>query len=285
MKKVKQYILPSLLVLLLGGLVSCEEEKIDLGVLPEGEVIVDSEDTNNPVFTANYSDAFLYSWDFGNGDTYYGYEKESSTYYPFAGEYEVKLVVSGKAGAVEVIETVVVESTDPQICGDEDRTLLTGGCADSDWQKTWVWSTEARANIMMVPQWGNMELHATVANELDPEAYDDEFTFMLIGEYQVKSDDRTLCNWPILEFGHTPDEGICTIENPESTLWVIEETDGKKYLNIGQSYIGKYEIGTRYEIIELTEDKLVLQKEESIYLPTQGWSVNGVRIMTFVPKQ
>jgi len=262
----------------------CEEEKVDLGAAPNGELAVDSQDPNNPVFIANYSDAFLYSWDFGNGDLTYGNENEVTTYYPFKGEYETTLTVSGKAGAIEVVETVVVESTDPTICAEVERTLLTGGCNDEDGQKTWVWSTEARANVMFVPAWG-MELAASVANEFDPEAYDDEFTFTLQGEYMVKNDDRSLCNWPILEAGHTPDEGICDVANPESQLWIIFEEGGKKYLSIGQSFIGHNLPVDRYEIIELTEDKMVLTKNESIFIPAYNFSVGGTRTMTFVPKQ
>jgi len=277
------------IILFIGALfmfsVACNDDiDIDLGEKPVANFNQEFVSSNEVVFTNTSSGAFIYKWDFGNGES--ALDQDVIThqqYYPFKGEYEVTLLVNGKAGLNELTENVIIEETDPSICNDEIRTFLTGGCDDENGEKTWIWSTEARANIMFVPAW-NMELYATAENEFDPEIYDDEFTFTLQGEYLVKSDNKTLYNWPILEPGHTPDEGVIDIQNPEIQLWSHVEEDGKNYIILGNSYIGRYEIVSRYEIVELTADKMVLSKEESIFLPTQGWSANGVRIMTFYPK-
>jgi len=285
MMKIYKLIVLSLFVMLL--FTNCDKtESIDDITLPKGEVAVVYDNPNNVVVTADYANAFLYSWDMDNGDQHYAYElTEVEAYYPFKGSYDVTLVVSGKGGETKVNQQVVIESTDPVICENETIQFLTGGCDDEDGMKTWVWSTEARAIVLYVPAWGNMELYASGANELDPEAYDDDFTFALQGSYNVISDDRTLCNWPILEVGHTPDEGICDIANPEDSSWSIYEEEGVQYLTIGQSYLGHYHFVDRYKIIELSADKLVVEKEEPIYLPTNNFSVNGMRIMTFVPEE
>lgn len=133
MKKIS-YIISALAFLFL---YACEPQKDvapDLGPAPSGDFTIDNSDPNYIVFEVNANDAFLYTWDLGNGEKAEG--KKVTAYYPFKGNYKVKCTMSGKAGAKIVEKDLTIAATDPELVNKPGFKELTG----SGLGKTWVYA-------------------------------------------------------------------------------------------------------------------------------------------------
>lgn len=116
---------------------ACEPQKEvapDLGSLPDGEFTVDATDPNNIVFTAPAG--YLYNWDFGTGQT--SNNQTETVYYPFIGDYEVSLLLGGKAGVTKLTKIISVAVNDPEIGTKDVWKELTGGGNG----QTWVYATD-----------------------------------------------------------------------------------------------------------------------------------------------
>ena len=111
----------------------------EIGPKPKANFSFDTTDPNNIEFQITENDGFMVNWDFGNS------QKSQSlspvVYYPFAGDYQVSLTVSGKGGATTVSKTLSITQSDPAICSDATLRMLTGGC-DAAEGKTWVYATD-----------------------------------------------------------------------------------------------------------------------------------------------
>ncbi|MBS2210869.1 hypothetical protein KEM09_05635 [Carboxylicivirga mesophila] len=127
-------------ILVAALLVSCspEVELRDFGPDPSGEIKVDKIDGNNFNYSFEGQDAFLLNWFFDNG--IHSQEQELDVYFPFKGEYDNKLLISGGPSTVELNHKLVVENTDPAICEVPELKMLTGGCEGEG--KTWVFATD-----------------------------------------------------------------------------------------------------------------------------------------------
>ncbi len=121
----------------------CEPQKDvapDIGNAPSGDFTIDQLDPNNVVLTVNATDAFLYTWDLGNGEKAEG--QKVNAYYPFKGEYTITCTISGKGGATIVKKNLSVSSTDPEIAQKPGFKELTGSGAG----KIWVYDYKGAAN-------------------------------------------------------------------------------------------------------------------------------------------
>ena len=120
---------------------SCDpqlDEVGDLGAPPiSGTINVDNSDPFHPIFTALADGGFIYHWDMGNNASAEG--QITSSYYPFAGDYEVSCKIAG-TGGVEIMATTTysVASNDPEVKNLPVWKELTGTGAG----KTWVYNTD-----------------------------------------------------------------------------------------------------------------------------------------------
>lgn len=119
---------------------ACEPQKDvapDVGPAPTGSFSIDNSDPNNVILTADATDAFLYTWDLGNGAKAEG--EQVKAYYPFKGDYKITCTISGKGGALVSEKTLSVSVTDPAIAQKPGFKELTDGGAG----KTWVYAVPA----------------------------------------------------------------------------------------------------------------------------------------------
>jgi len=110
----------------------------EIGQAPSNAVItVDNSDPFNPVFTISAENGFIFHWDMGNNQTAEG--KEVSSYYPFAGDYEISCNVAGAGGkSVTASVTYNVPTNDPEVANLPVWKELTGGGEGA----TWVYNTD-----------------------------------------------------------------------------------------------------------------------------------------------
>jgi hypothetical protein len=122
---------------------ACEPQKDvapDIGAAPKGDFTVDNTDPNYIVLTANATDAFMYTWDLGNGEKAEG--EKVTAYYPFSGNFDVTCTMSGKGGAIITKKTISVTVTDPALGQKPGFKELTNGGAG----QTWIYDYKAVDN-------------------------------------------------------------------------------------------------------------------------------------------
>ncbi|NPA36762.1 MAG: hypothetical protein GXO47_07925 [Chlorobi bacterium] len=115
---------------------SCEpqmDQAPDLGPSPSGEVSINdaAQGENYKILTVNAQNAFMYTWDLGNGLKAHGETVES--YYPFSGSYTIKCTISGKAGSVTVEKNITINRTDPDLASMPGIKELTNSGAGRTW--------------------------------------------------------------------------------------------------------------------------------------------------------
>jgi len=178
------------LAFLVIGLYSCDpsqEDTIDIGPAPSDISFTVSEtgEPNEFLLQNTSTDAFLYTWDLGNGSTAQG--EDVVVVYTQMGDYEVTLTGFGRGGSakssqiINVAEDLGISCNDPIIeflTGCESRTFTLDSDNDGslwvgpgDGSTTW-WSYNS-ADVAMRPCLNN-----------------DEWTFNLDGEmiYDTKGD-------------------------------------------------------------------------------------------------
>jgi len=263
-----------------------EEEKPDIGNSPNLEGITmnaDDTDPNNPVFTYTGSEGFYkLFWDFGAGITSEG--EESSSYFGFKGDYDVKLTLYSKSGNVTKTFKYSLEETDPTICENEIYNFLTGGCDALD-GKIWVWKTQERAHIGVGPADGSGPVW-WAAGPFEKEGfgmYDDEMTFVLNKSYDFILDNNgdTYANVDVVKSfegdngeDHTADPTLEYTPN-EGMQWSVTEEEGKFYINLTNGgFLSYWEASNSYEILSISNDELKVMGTGS----GNGW------YFTFVPE-
>ncbi len=86
----------------------------NIGNPPTAKIkIVGQVDPNHIILTAETDNGFIYYWDFGTGVT--STQQTDTAYYPFAKDYTVKLIVSGKGGTAVDSTTITITQNDPAI--------------------------------------------------------------------------------------------------------------------------------------------------------------------------
>ena len=238
------------LILIVFGFASCEpfqEDGIDLPAPPTASFSWSflPGDENRVVFESNSGDAFIHFWDFGNGMT--SNETSDTIFYPQMGVYEVTYSVSNSGGMGSSSQDIPIAQTVEIPCGGM-LELLTG----CDNQKTWVLSQDAEA-IAVGPDPLSTEWFASPASGLVPEQYDDSYQFTFEGDFIYSNNGGTV----------NPFEGfvVSELEVPELTYFVVE---GAGLVGMGQIvlpscwFMGTWDSGSVYDIVELTETRLVV---------------------------
>ena len=241
-----------------------EEDGIDL---PDGPSATFSwsyleNDSNRVVLTGLSSeDSFLHLWEFGNGLT--SVLESDTAFYPQAGEYEVTYTVHNAGGMSQSSQMVSISQTLELPC-DGELELLTG----CDNQKTWVFSSEIAA-IAVGPDPYSTSWDSSPQGGLVDEQYDDSYQFSFDGEFIYNNNGGTV----------NPYEGyvVNELEVPELTFLYSEGTgtSGENQIIIPTVdefcwFIGTWDSGPAYDIVELTETRLVLHSTQRNGDCTQG---------------
>lgn len=256
---------------------ACKEDDPQLGPAPTEEdaafTFEPSTQTPNILnFTSN-TDAFLKKWDFGNGTKAEG--NEVTGIYPFKGTYTVTLTVYTSGGSISNSLDVVIENDDPTLLDIPVYNMLTGGAAKTE-GKTWILDATRAGHFGVGPNPSNPALgdvpnyYAAGANEkAGAGLYDDEFTFKLAGfsYIQQTNGDVFINNKFAADFpGSYANVGDYTapFDGADGLSWSITEESGAQYLTISTGgFIGYYSGVTRYKIVSLTENEMILRALDS----------------------
>ncbi len=202
-------------------------------------------DSNRVVFSSNSTDGFLHLWEFGNGMT--STLPTDTAYYPQAGDYAVTYSVNNAGGMDQATDTVNIANTLELPC--EGNIALLTGC---DNQKTWVWSSVAGA-ISVGPTPYSTDWYTSTAGGLVPEQYDDSYQFSFAGDYVYNNNGGTV----------NPYEGyiVSELAVPEMMYTFLEGTgtSGEDQIILPSCwFMGVWDSGPVYDIVELTEETLIL---------------------------
>ncbi len=168
------------------------------------------------------------------------------------GEYEIVLYVAAQGGTAIAREMVAI-TQDKAIECDSTTLLLTGGCGTQD-SKTWIWSQAANA-ISVGPVPVSTEWFGSPEEGLEAAQYDDAWTFAFDGADFVYDNNGQSIN---------PYAGYQAQDfTPPAGTWRIEAGAGFEgadqiVLSDEDLFLGVMDSGPVYDIIELTEDRLVL---------------------------
>ena len=246
---------------------ACTPSEEDGVELPEGPSATFSwsyleNDSNSVVFSGLSSeDSFLHLWEFGNGLT--SVLESDTAFYPQAGEYEVTYTVHNAGGMAQSSQTISISQTLELPC--EGNLALLTGC---DNQKTWVFSSEIAA-IAVGPDPYSTSWFSSPQGGLVDEQYDDSYQFTFDGGYIYNNNGGTV----------NPFEGYVVNELavPELTFLFSEGTgtSGENQIIIPTVdefcwFIGTWDSGPAYDIVELTETRLVLHSTQRNGDCTQG---------------
>ncbi|HOF21840.1 MAG TPA: PKD domain-containing protein [Bacteroidales bacterium] len=266
-----------LAAILIMGMVSCKKD-------PPTCDFTYTADGLKVTFTSVVSNANTYAWDFGDGNT--STEANPVHHYGGAGDFEVRLTVTGDGGTAEKKIKVTV------IPGLEDyKIMLTGGPGAPN-GKTWVLNT---ASVIDGDGASAIEPNMLVLLPIPPDFYGwmgrerldglkDEFTFKYDGSYIIDPKNDTIIAVSLFAFvnGITAEDsntpyGTCRATpyvQPPGATWEIKETNftvdaitnpadqtvppahkevtfsGKKWLHFSQgSYLGLLDFTTSSNII------------------------------------
>lgn len=255
------HFLPLAFLLAAVGCQPIEEEGIDLPTAPSASfdweyLYVDTAstpyvDSNRVVFTSMAGEAFLHFWNFGNGFT--SNASSDTTFYPQAGDYEVTYSVYSAGGSGSASSVVPIANTVELPC--EGTLALLTGC---DNQKTWIFSGEQGA-ISVGPTPGSTEWYSSPVAGLVPEQYDDSYQFTVDGDYFYENNGGTVNPFEgyivtelavpdTLSYLLNPGAGL----NGEDQIRLLPDDTGFCW------FMGVWDCGPTFDILELTEDRLVV---------------------------
>jgi PKD repeat protein len=106
----------------------------NIGDVPTIDFSINDADPNTIIFNAISDNGFMYNWDLGNGEKKEG--KTIAAYYPFAGNYTVTCVASGKGGENIISKEITVTITDPAIAEKPGFKELTNSGLGRVWAYT-----------------------------------------------------------------------------------------------------------------------------------------------------
>lgn len=288
-------------ILMIGvSVFSCKpemEEDVDLGPAPTVDFIVDKTSHPNKFkFTNTTTGAFQQKFDLGNGES--SRENSFIGYYPFSGDYTIKLVASSKGGTFTSVKTVSVPASDPSypLCADSNAINISGGC-DALEGKTWVLDHEEFATGVgpIGPyQPGkdatvNMLWWHQVKEGAGDCLYDLEVIFKLRGNiYENNNKGVSMYGWTYANAERGMNQAqysdICLPYTPPVSYWKVEKDTATKQLMLkltNGGFIMYKEGRSEYEIITLNKDTLFIRHTYSDF----GQPDNGYRYWRLLSKK
>ena len=229
-----------------------EKEGIDLPDAPSASFSWEylEGDENRVVFQSNSEDSFIHFWNFGNGQT--STQTTDTIFYPQAGLYEVTYSVSNAGGMGTASDELNIAITVELPC--EGTLALLTGCAEG---KTWVISQEAGA-IAVGPNPYSVEWYSSPASGLIPEQYDDVYSFSAEGDFTYENNELTVDPYNGFEaLPYTVPSDMTYLLSPGTG------TSGEDQIILSTCiFMGVLNSGPVYDIVEITEDRMVLHADE-----------------------
>ena len=216
---------------------------------PNGSII--GTDSNRIAVSASVVEgAFLHLWDFGNGIT--SDQTSDTVYYPVEGQYVISYSVHTNGGMGQASATVSIDQTLELPC-DGTLALLTG----CDNQKSWKLSNEIGA-VSVGPSPYSTEWYSSPQDGQTEFQDDDRYQFTEEGLYLYNNNGSTMNPFD----GYVETE----MEIPPSTYFLNPGagTSGEDQINLGSfsetlcGFMGIWDSGPYYDIVEITEDRLVI---------------------------
>jgi hypothetical protein len=255
-----------------------EDEGITLPGAPEATIawsFIDAIDSTGVVTGVDYNrvavsasevqGAFLHLWDFGNGMT--SNEPSDTVYYPVQGDYELSYSVHTDGGMGQASAIVSIAETLELPC-DGTLALLTG----CDTPKSWKLSNEIGA-VSVGPSPYSTEWYVSPADGQTEFQDDDRYQFTEEGLYLYDNNGSTMNPFD----GYVETE----MEIPASTYFLTpgSGTSGEDQINLGAfsevlcGFMGIWDSGPYYDIVEITEDRLVIHgpTQSGDCQQTDGW--------------
>lgn len=251
-----------------------EEEEFSLGSVPTAEdakfTFSPSAENDNIIEFTSAANGFINNWDLGNGTKVQG--KTVTGIYPIKGEYEVTLTVYSDGGSVMTTQTVKIAETDATLLDIPEYNLLTGGAANTE-GKTWVIDKNSAGHFGLgpitefAPIW-----YAAGPNEKEGGGlYNDTYTFKLDGfAYEWETNGDVYLNGAYAsQFPGATESPVgdftAPLESPGGLSWnIILNDEGYDQLEISSpGFIGYFAGARTYDILEQTENKMVLRYEDT----------------------
>jgi hypothetical protein len=250
-------------------LYGCQEDIPKLGAPPTAEdatfTLTPTAENVNIIQFSSPSGGFLKKWDFGNGTK--GEGDVVKGIYPLKGTYDVILTVYTNGGSISSKQTVEIAKTDPTLLDIPVYNMLTGGSAKPD-GKTWVIDATTKGHFGVGPADGiTPSYYAAGPNEkAGAGMYDDKYTFKLaaftylwVDNGDVFVNNKQQANFP----GAYANAGDYTAPYtvPQELTWTVTTDAGNnQFLTISTGgFIGYYTGISKYQIMSLTDTKLVLK--------------------------
>ena len=225
-------------------------------------------DSNRIVVSAETSDdVFLHLWDFGNGKTSHA-AQDTFTYF-VEGTYDLTYQGHSAGGMVNFESSVSIEKTLELPC--EGTLALLTGC---DNPKVWKFSPEAGA-IAIGPEPGSTEWYSAPEGWQTPAPpgnidfqTDDRWTFTKTGQFIYDNAGLTMFpfNKGYYEYGMSVDTSTYTLElgsginnEDEFTINGLVATNDLGATADICGWMGVWDSGPTYSIVDITEDRLVLR--------------------------
>lgn len=261
-------------------LINCTPDKgdLELGSLPEASFTITPipDRVNTFLLTSTTPGAFMYQWDLGNGVKINNGKAVDTAYFPFAGDYTVKLTAFSKGGYDIETQNVAVASDDPNAI---TPTILLAGRTS----KKWKLAPEAGA-LWIGPSdfsqtwWGNSVADVAARSC----QFNDEYTFNADGTfvYDDKGDfyvddeggNAHPAGMPAIgchDVSEIPDQfkawtgGNFTFEFVSDTRLKVSGVGAHlglyKAANPPDAAVGTPQSSITYDVISLTADRMVLK--------------------------
>lgn len=296
MKEFKKYLFYTLLVLAF----ACQEDDNEFGAVTaptDLTVTVDiaPDNSGNVAVNASAAGALYYHVYFLSGaDPVVISDGETANFrYVQSGTYtqEISVVAFG-AGGVSTSTAVVVDLT---VILQVDPVLLENLAGAPGEGKTWIWDSSNAGHFGVGAVSETFpNFFSAGANQLNPCLYDDLLTFEHDGQgnyrYTIETQAATFINWAeIRRFfpDITPvqfEDQCLNIDDQiliDTAFVIVEDPDaGKTFLTVEESTLSYWSGAMEYEIVELTEDKLVVR---GIQIPFDPPGEDLAWYHTFVP--
>jgi hypothetical protein len=170
------------------GFTACDNSTSgSLGPLPKVSFTATplSNNPNKIVVNSTSKNAFLYSWNFGNGITAKG--KQDTVTYTFKGAYNIMLTAYGHGGSDSTSKKITIKQNDLDACHGTVQGFITG-CSE----KTWKLNPSAYSEMVGPAPgdgsyFGNSLASVTGLRACD---FNDEWTFFFDSESKMKYDNK-----------------------------------------------------------------------------------------------
>ena len=251
----------------------------ELGPRPTGTFTIEplEGEPNTYLLISDVEEAFRYRWNIGEG--WYEGGRIDTAYFEVAGEYSISMIAMTRNGHVVEEKNLIVENNAPGVeCAGDPEAVITG-CSDS---QTWVLA--GAGSLWVGPVDGSATWWELPASELERRAclLNDQFTFLSDGTFIFENNGDF---WVEEEGGaaHPADIGLTVGCHPadawpeqyeawSSGTHQYEISEGRITVIGTGAFLGMYKLGDEvgaapapeesitYDIVELTADRMVLEK-------------------------